>query len=1457
MVDFERNNKPELLLKSVKIGCYVILSVVFLLGTGLLYLNSDAGRKTLVDNINNAMSSPTSTVEIMEIKGSLFSEMSIPSVTVADTNGIWLDVQNININWSPFALFRKTFHAFDIAAETVIIKRTPESADTDSGENSEPFSLPTLPIDLEIDHYGISTIYWGTELVDATSDFSLDGNLKLTNDDGVSARLELLGPDQNSDNIRLDFSYPQDGSNLSIQFDLAAAVDGLLASMSGLALKQHATVKLSGEGPIINWHGDAQVSLGNSEISKSIMVNTEKGFSLQSKINIAQFLPNELRELAGTSVDLDLNIDASDEMGRRAILGEISNGIAKMGINSSIMPTETVEIGETLITLSAMDVAPINNLITPAFIEPFEITGAISDIPTTPFILFSLDEGNLGIHDQISMTLSGDVIAVIDGQNIKISTAGDITNMTGAALAATGEVFKTALHWNIESNHDLNSGILTADTISLTNNDLDISGEAIFDSESGSSEINISSSLHSVAATLEKLGVTYDASGAMKLELNTKQENSTAPFEATLSLSSSELTTESDIVNQLIGADPTIEAKASRDIEGNLSLTQFAFDADLISASATANLSAEQNIDQAVFNINLQDLEKLADVGGPAMNGNIDIDGKISGTMSKPSLNIATGLNLLNLQGLSLSDFEIEATLNDLLGDLNGSVTSKSESNYGPFKLDISIARDGENIALSNITAALGDYNVAGSLQLPGGAPMSGDLSITTSEQENSQSLIDGVITVDLSLENSDNVQRVTVNGNLRDILYTPDPSTTISLEKAEISGDLLLPENNPQITLNADLINMNHPQLSSNFTSIQVTQSDQGLDYLVSLQGTETQPFELELAGNIISSEDGARLISAGLIGNVNETPISFSHLGDIRVFPNQTQIPNFTLGLGDGQIEGTANLEGDTINVNVNANNADLRPFISLVPELPLSGILNGSASYQKTQDAIASEFELSLSDIIFDEKTSINASDVRISATGNLSETSSEISGVLSLPQEFEATFDAVIPLETELTTNTITISQAAPMNGSVLWNGEISPLWPALKLIDHDLSGNLDGKIQISGTIEKPGIDGTISVSDGRYENMQTGFVASDIDLAASIEDRVFTLDRFNANDGEDGTIIANAEVKLNSDYSFDARTELKLQNAKLVRQPELSIEATTDLLFVRNSTQTSLSGEIVVDNADIGAIEQGGPSITTLDVTEINGEGIVSEEIPEEDALGPVDLDLALLVPGQLFVRSFGLDSEWKADLNVTGTSEEPIIAGTAEQIRGYFEFSGKRFELTRGSFSFPGDQTNDPIIEIAAEHQLTDMIANLRIYGRASNPSLEMSSTPYLPENEVMARILFGASVADLTAVEAVQLASAVHSLSNGGGQGLMGGVRRAIGVDRLSIDNDGSREYGTTITGGKYLTDNVYVEVSTAPATGQTATSVEVGLTRNLSLVTRRTLDHDNNLSIRWSWDY
>lgn len=1452
-------NKPAI--DRLKKGAMIIGGFLFfagvLIASGLVYLNSERGRKYLANTLSDTLSSPETIIEIEDINGSLFSVMDIPSLVVSDKNGKWLEVRNILIDWSPTALIGKVFHARDIKATTVIISRTPESDTPRNTEKKEPFSLPILPIDIEIDHYGIENILTGKEVIDAAPDFTLGGMLNLAREEGIAAQFELTGNDQHRDMINIDVSYPQNGSTLSLAFNVSAPENGLLAKLSGLSLGQDTRFELSGEGPLNDWQGKTQITLGNTEISNWAINNKETGFSLTSNTNPRPLLPEELHTVAGSEFILNLNLAPADETGKRVLKSTISNDNVVMDITSGISLADTVEIGETTVLLETINVSPINELITPAYIEPIEITATLADILTTPILNLKLRDGKLGVKGQVSLTLDGDINAAIEDQNIKISTDGDITNMTGDAVGATGDLLKSAIHWNIEGSYEQQQAVITADTIHIEHDEFDTKGTAKYGSKSGALEVNVTSSHPNLASTLEKLGIDFAASGAMDIRLDAKQENTSSPLETRIAINTRDLSTDDELINQILGTGPTLHGEATQQQNGAVKFNSLTVDAGLLAVRASGSLSAEQVFEDTTFIISLQDLATLSNLDGPAIDGKIDIEGALSGALSSPALDVSSALNTLNLQGLSLSNFKTEASFTDLSGDLRGQIKAQSDSNFGALRTEISLAKEDEKLSLPTITAELGKYSLSGNLLLPANNPVSGEISVMTTISPQQQTIVDGDIALSLSFMNKDNTQQIIIDGSMNDIYYTPDPSTILSMEKAEIKGDILLLDERPQISLIADIYALNHPQISSKHASLNIDQQDQNIGYLFSIEGTDAQPYELELTGDIIPATDGSQLATATLSGTVNNTPITFNHEGNIRISENRTELPAFTIGLGNGQINGSVVSLNDEIDAEFTVQNADLRPFMVLYPEIQLSGILNGSGAFQGNQKDVLSEFDLTLSEIIFTDKTGIGPDDLSISVSGNVNNTQSVLTGHLTYPGEFDANFDIVLPLTTETINNNISLTQDEPLSGEILWTGEISPLWPALKLIDHDLSGNLDGELQMSGTIKNPDIDGTLSLTSGRYENMQTGFVASDIDLSASIKDRVLTLTRFSANDGEDGTISANAEVTLNTDYSFDARSELFLQSAKLVRQPELSIEATTDLLFQKSKDMARLSGNIVVDSADIGAIEQSGPSVTTLNVDEINGEGIIANNEPEEDALGPVDLDLKLQVPGKLFVRSFGLNSEWKADLSVTGTSEAPIIAGTAEQIRGYFEFSGKRFELTRGSFSFPGNQTNDPIIEIAAEHQLTDMVANLRIYGLASNPSLEMSSTPYLPENEVMARILFGTSVADLTATEAVQLASAVHSLSNGGGQGIMGGIRRAIGVDRLSIDNDASREYGTTITGGKYIADNVYVEVSTAPATGQTATSVEVGLTRSLSLVTRRTLDHDNNLSIRWSWDY
>src|SRR5439155_14306061 len=113
---------------------------------------------------------------------------------------------------------------------------------------------------------------------------------------------------------------------------------------------------------------------------------------------------------------------------------------------------------------------------------------------------------------------------------------------------------------------------------------------------------------------------------------------------------------------------------------------------------------------------------------------------------------------------------------------------------------------------------------------------------------------------------------------------------------------------------------------------------------------------------------------------------------------------------------------------------------------------------------------------------------------------------------------------------------------------------------------------------------------------------------------------------------------------------------------------------------------------------------------------------------------PASLDITLDMPGNIFVRGHGLESEWRGRLTISGTSAAPVIAGSLEQIRGSVDLLGKTFTLTRGVITFDGSAKLDPVLDIIAEASAADITAQVNIGGFASAPTVTLSSTPVVPQ---------------------------------------------------------------------------------------------------------------------------
>ena len=171
---------------------------------------------------------------------------------------------------------------------------------------------------------------------------------------------------------------------------------------------------------------------------------------------------------------------------------------------------------------------------------------------------------------------------------------------------------------------------------------------------------------------------------------------------------------------------------------------------------------------------------------------------------------------------------------------------------------------------------------------------------------------------------------------------------------------------------------------------------------------------------------------------------------------------------------------------------------------------------------------------------------------------------------------------------------------------------------------------------------------------------------------------------------------------------------------------------------------------------------------------------------------------------------------------------------------------------------FDGEVPADPALDITANANATGLNAQIRVTGNALTPEIGFASTPPLPQDELLSRLLFGTSITNLSAPEALQLAAAVAALRNGdAGLNPINAVRRAAGLDRLRIlPADPQTGQGTAVAAGKYVTRRLYAEVVT-DGQGYSATRVEFQVTRWLSLLSSISTIGRQSVNVRVSKDY
>ncbi len=228
------------------------------------------------------------------------------------------------------------------------------------------------------------------------------------------------------------------------------------------------------------------------------------------------------------------------------------------------------------------------------------------------------------------------------------------------------------------------------------------------------------------------------------------------------------------------------------------------------------------------------------------------------------------------------------------------------------------------------------------------------------------------------------------------------------------------------------------------------------------------------------------------------------------------------------------------------------------------------------------------------------------------------------------------------------------------------------------------------------------------------------------------------------------------------------------------------------------------------------------------------------------------LDLVLSAPARLFVRGRGLDAELGGELRLSGTTNAVSPIGSFSLIRGRLEILGKRLDLTNALLQMQG--TLVPYIDVNATTQNDGITTGVEIVGPASDPKVRFTSSPQLPEEEVLAQLLFGQGLQNLSAFQAIQLANAVATLAGRGGDGILMKLRSSAGLDNLDVKTGANGS--TEVTAGKYLSKKVYSEV-TLDETGKSEINLNLDISKSIKLQAKSGSDGQTGLGIVLQKDY
>jgi outer membrane protein assembly complex protein YaeT len=325
----------------------------------------------------------------------------------------------------------------------------------------------------------------------------------------------------------------------------------------------------------------------------------------------------------------------------------------------------------------------------------------------------------------------------------------------------------------------------------------------------------------------------------------------------------------------------------------------------------------------------------------------------------------------------------------------------------------------------------------------------------------------------------------------------------------------------------------------------------------------------------------------------------------------------------------------------------------------------------------------------------------------------------------------------------------------------------------------LSGPVELKVEVGGTIDDPSFQGSADLTDGRFQLATPPMAGEGLAGHAELSGRRITVTRL-AGEVNGGELSAEGGFSLTRDGLSDLLVNLSARNVFLDYPLKLRTGSNVEGVIRSDGDMYLVEGQVLVlqgeqrDAINLQALQtvqiQASEGNTLADHFRFNVQIRTEAPLHIDNNLGRIDA---------------------YANLRLVGTASRPALLGRLELDEdGRIYFAERSFTIQNGVINFTNEQAIEPYVNLTAETRVSDYAITIQATGGLRDLETSFTSDPPASQDQILS-LIFTGSVNNADKVSTGQLGSrGALSLF---GSAMIGGfnaaVRRTLGFSEFRIE--------------------------------------------------------------------